>query len=464
MFPDDFAWGAATASYQIEGGRDADGKGPSVWDAMSAWPGKINNADHGRVACDHYHRSGEDVAVMREIGFNAYRFSLSWPRILPEGEGKVNEAGLAFYDRLVDQLLDAGIEPWVTLFHWDYPLALYRRGGWLNPRSPEWFARYAEVVVDRLSDRVSKWMTLNEPQCFIGHGHRVGVHAPGLKLDWPDVLVAAHHALLAHGRAVSVIRERARNTPTVGWAPVGVVKYPADNDPAHVDAARAAMFRIDEPTFWTNTWFSDPVVLGRYPEDGLRVFGDAAPKASSRDFDLMCQPLDFYGANIYNGLPVRADDQAAGPVAVDRPQGYARTMFDWPIEPDCLYWGPKFLHERYGLPIAVTENGMSGHDWVAEDGEVHDPHRIDFTRRYLRRLRDAAADGVPVRGYMHWSLMDNFEWAEGYRQRFGLVHVDYATQTRTIKQSGHWYRGVIETNGRSLNQPEAVRTPIASDL
>ena len=449
-FPADFAWGAATASYQIEGAHDADGKGPSVWDAMTDWPGKVHHDDTGDIACDHYHRLDEDVEIMRAIGLKAYRFSLSWPRIMPEGEGAVNEAGLAFYDRLVDKLLDAGVQPWATLFHWDYPLALYRRGGWLNPKAPEWFATYAEVVVDRLSDRVTNWMTLNEPQCFIGHGHYIGAHAPGLKLDWPDVLLANHHALMAHGRAVAVIREKARAAPSVGWAPVGVIKYPFQNDPRHVDAAREAMFAITDRHPWNNTWYSDPVVFGHYPEDGLRVFGETVPRFDPADMKVIQQPIDFYGANIYNGLGVKTGD-AGEPVEDPRQPGFARTLFDWPIEPDSLYWGPRFLHERYGLPIVITENGMSAHDWVHLDGEVHDPHRIDFTARYLRRLGDAIDDGIPVTGYMHWSLMDNFEWAHGYRHRFGLTYVDFTTRERTIKQSGHWYRRVIESHGEALH-------------
>lgn len=444
-FKSDFAWGAATAAYQIEGGHDADGKGPSVWDQMAHWPDKIFEANHGDVACDHYHHMEEDVALMKDMGLKAYRFSISWPRVMPDGEGKVNEAGLAFYDRLVDCLLEAGVAPWATLFHWDYPLALYRRGGWLNPKSPDWFAEYARVIVDRLSDRVTSWMTLNEPQCFIGLGHESGMHAPGLKLGWPDLLLASHHTLLAHGKAVQVIRERAKASPTVGWAPVGIIIYPHENKPEYVEAARAETFALKEKHFWNNTWFSDPAVLGHYPEDGLKLFGKDMCAYTDADMQTIQQPLNFYGANIYNARPVVADRTRA-----DRPVGYAQTMFHWPVEPDALYWGPKFLHERYKLPIVITENGLSCHDWVHEDGKVHDPNRIDFTRRYLKRLRDAAADGVPIQGYMHWSLMDNYEWAEGYKQRFGLVHVDFNTLKRTPKDSAAWYREVIESNGANL--------------
>ena len=451
-FPDDFAWGSATASYQIEGAHDADGKGLSVWDAMCRWPGKVKHGDTGDVACDHYHQFSDDVKLMADLGLKAYRLSISWPRVLPDGTtAHVNEAGLKFYDELVDALLDAGIEPWVTLFHWDFPLDLYRRGGWLSPESPQWFEDYSRLIVDRLSDRVTNWMTLNEPQVFLSLGHREGTHAPGAKLDWPDVLTASHHALLAHGRAVQVIREHAKKSPTVGWAPVGVIRYPAGNRDEYVDAARDRMFSIREPSLWNNTWFSDAALLGHYPEDGLRIFGDAAPKVKPGDMETIRQPLDFYGANIYNGQPIGTPDDADA--ETPRPAGYANTHMEWPVEPDSLYWGPRFLHERYQLPIVITENGLANPDWVDLDGNVRDPQRIDFTRRYLLRLRDAVQDGVDVKGYFHWSLMDNFEWAEGYAKRFGLIHVDYQTLKRTPKASFHWYRNVIATNGASLDDP-----------
>ncbi len=445
-FSRDFVWGAATASYQVEGAHDADGKGPSVWDAMCQRPGQVFDANHGNVASDHYHRYKEDVALMKQLGLRAYRFSFSWPRILPEGEGKLNEVGLTFYDRLIDALLEAGIQPWATLFHWDYPLALYHRGGWLNAKSPDWFAAYTRVLVDRYSDRITNWMTLNEPQCFIGMGHLDGNHAPGIQLGMDDVLRAAHHCLMAHGRAVCEIREHAKQTPVVGWAPVGSVAYPYENRDEHIEAARTAMFRVEGGSLWNNTWFSDPVVRGHYPEDGLRVFGHAVPDFTDADMKTICQPLDFFGANIYNGYPVGMPDTQASL----RPAGYPQTLYHWPVEPDSLYWGPRFLFERYQLPIVITENGMSGTDWVAEDGQVHDEYRIDFLTRYIRRLRDAAADGVGINGYFHWSLMDNFEWHHGYRHRFGLVHIDFQSLKRTPKKSAEWYKTVIESNGVNL--------------
>ncbi len=448
-FSKDFVWGAAAASYQIEGGWDADGKGPSVWDMLCRQEGRIFEGHTGDVACNHYHRYREDVALMRSLGLKAYRLSLSWPRILPEGQGRVNEAGLGFYDRLVDELLAAGVQPWVTLFHWDYPYALFCRGGWLNPRSSDWFEEYAQIVVDRLSDRVKHWMTLNEPQCFIGLGHLTGMHAPGLKLGLAEVLRAAHNALLAHGKAVRIIRARAKSPATVGWAPVGIIHFPASDKPEDVAAARERTAAVANRDLWNNTWFSDPAVFGRYPEDGLRRYGRDVPAHPASDLEIIRQPLDFYGANIYNGTPGRRGPDG-GFEPVGHGLGYAHTHFYWPVTPPALYWGPKFLHERYQLPIVITENGMANPDWPALDGQVHDTQRIDFLQRYLREYRRAAADGVPVKGYFLWSIMDNFEWAEGYKQRFGIVHVDYATGKRTPKDSALWYKTVIAANGENL--------------
>lgn len=448
-FPKDFVWGVATASYQIEGTPAAAGGGESVWDMFCRRPGVIWDGSSGAVACDHYNRWREDVALMKELGVKGYRFSIAWPRVMPEGTGAVHAAGLDFYDRLVDALLEAGIQPWATLYHWDLPYELYCRGGWLNPESPAWFERYAEVVVDRLSDRVRHWMTLNEPQCFIGLGLQNGQHAPGDKLGWREVLRAGHHALLAHGRAVQVIRGRAKATPLVGYAPVGAVASPASDSLADIEAARTAMFRIAERTAWNNTWWLDPVFRGEYPEDGLSVFGDDAPRVRPGDMETIRQPLDFFGANIYNSGAVRAGVDGA-PESVPHPLGIGRTMYHWGVTPEALYWGPRFYHERYGLPIVITENGVATSDWVAADGTVPDAQRIDFLRRYLRELERAGADGVPLLGYFQWSFMDNFEWQEGYKQRFGLVYVDYQTQRRVVKASGRWYAELIRANGANL--------------
>lgn len=386
---------------------------------------------------------------MKEIGLKAYRFSLSWSRVLPDGTGAINEKGLAFYDQLVDGLLEAGIDPWVTFFHWDYPLALQTRGGWLNDESSKWFAEYVQVVTDRLSDRVSHWMTLNEPQCFIGLGHRSGEHAPGDRMEMPHVLRGVHNALLAHGRAVQVIRASANIAPKIGWAPTGDVAVPLTRSEADVNAARDAYWSIEDGSVWNQAWWSDPVIKGAYPQNGLEAYGEAVPPHTDAEMAIISQPLDFYGMNLYNGHLVKAGADGK-PEHVMRDPGVPTSHFQWRVTPEALYWGPKWVHERYGLPIAITENGLANQDWVAIDGAVHDPQRIDYVSRYVRELRRAASEGVSVLGYFHWTLMDNFEWAEGYRFRFGLVHVDFTTQQRTLKDSAYWYRDVIHSNGANI--------------
>lgn len=456
MFPRDFAWGAASSAYQVEGAVETDGRGPSIWDEFCKRPGVIHNNQNGAIACDHYHRFRDDVGLMRTIGLKAYRLSVAWPRVLPEGTGRVNEAGLSFYDRLVDELLRAGIEPWVTLFHWDMPQALYCHGGWLNRDSADWFAEYADLLARRLSDRVRHWMTLNEPQVYIGLGHADAKHAPGLKLGVRECLVASHHTLLAHGRGVQALRAASKQPLRIGWAPVAHIACPATPSEADIEAARLATFAIKRRDFWNNTWFGDPVCLGEYPADGLQLFADDMPAFPESDLQVMRQQLDFYGVNIYSGSCVRAGLEGE-PVDVPAPDGAPITTFRWLIRPEVLYWGPRFIAERYGLPITVTENGMSNVDFVDLDQRVQDPQRIDYTRRHLLELGRAIRDGVPVNGYFHWSIMDNFEWAEGYKERFGLIHVDYPSQVRTLKDSATWYSQVIASGGQSLEPATGAR-------
>lgn len=458
-FSADFRWGAATAAYQIEGGVASGGRGASVWDMFCRQPGRVYEGHTGEVACDHFGRWREDIGIMKAIGLKAYRFSVAWPRVIPTGDGAVNPEGLAFYDRLVDGLLEAGIEPCVTLFHWDFPYELYLRGGWMNPESPAWFARYARVVVDALSDRVTTWMTFNEPQCFMGIGHQEGTHAPGDKLGWREVGRAAHHVLLAHGRACAAIRERAKRPATVGFVMASWPRTPADDSSASVEAARLESFVMRNPNVWSSAWWLDPVVFGHYPEDGLRAYGADAPASSEAEMREIQAPLDFIGLNIYSGGPVRSGADGK-PVAAPLPPGCPTSFFNWKLVPESLYWGPKFFFERYRLPIWITENGMSGHDWVSLDGRVHDPQRIDYLARYLVELRRAAREGVPIGGYFAWSLLDNFEWAEGYKQRFGLVHVDYATGRRTPKDSAAWYAGTIRSNGANLPELDPAASAV----
>jgi beta-glucosidase len=447
-FSSDFVWGSATASFQIEGASKEDGKGLSVWDMMCRWDGKVKDAHHGDVACDHYHRMEEDVQLIKDLGIPAYRFSVSWPRVLPEGIGKINTAGLDFYDRLVDELLDKDIAPYLTLFHWDYPLALFQRGGWLNPDSPKWFEDYTEVIVRKLGDRVKNWMTQNEPQCFLGLGHRLGVHAPGMQYDWSEYLRAVHHAFLAHGRSVRKIREYCPEAE-IGWVVVASGKVPTDNSPEAIELARKAMFTPSKADFLNAAWFLDPVIKGEYPKAGLEAFGDAMPDFDDDDMAMMSPPIDYIGLNIYSGQVIESDGNGGWKNA-KRPVGEPLTKFNWSVLPEVLYWSPKYIHERYQLPVMISENGLSCHDWVALDGQVHDQARVDFLNRYLRELKRACSDGVDCRGYFQWSLLDNFEWAEGYRERFGLVHVDYETQKRTPKDSAFWYRKMIASNGADL--------------
>ena len=446
-FPSDFIWGGATSSYQIEGAATRDGGGASVWDMLGRQPGRINNGDTGEIACDHYRRYREDVGLMAGIGLQAYRFSVSWPRVLPEGTGTVNARGLDFYSRLVDEMLQQGITPWVTLFHWDYPYALYCRGGWLNRDSAGWFADYTGLIVDRLSDRVGHWLTLNEPQCFIGMGQLDGTHAPGLQMGVAEVLRAAHHALLAHGQAVQVIRARAKTHPRISAAQASQVSIPDTDAPEDIEAARNHMFSIREQGFFNNTWFSDPMILGDYPADGLALYEADMPAMQDGDLATIHQPLDFFGANIYSGRYVHATSDGGIEKVLDRDQPV--TAMGWPITPEALYWAPRFFHERYHLPIVITENGMA-HDDRLENGAINDQPRIDFLQSYLRHYARAIAEGVPAQGYFLWSVMDNFEWAEGYSKRFGLIHVDYASQRRTLKVSAQWYRRVIAANGGNL--------------
>ncbi len=445
-FKKDFVWGAATAAYQIEGAWNEDGKGENVWDVFSHEYGHVFEGHTGDTACDHYHRYKQDVKLMKELGLKAYRFSISWSRLMPNGIGELNPKGVEFYNNLIDELLANGIEPYVTLFHWDYPYALHKKGGWLNDESVKWFADYAAKVSELYSDRVKNFITFNEPQCFIGAGYMTGEHAPGYKVMYKDIFQMCHNVLKAHGAAVIALRENAKQPIKVGYAPTGTTCYPASESAADIEAARKTMFQcppLSRGLMWNVSWWSDPVILGKYPEDGLQMYKDYLPEITDEDMRLINQPLDFYANNIYNGQEIRADENG-NPQRVSHKVGLGKTAIQWPITPEALRWGPRFYYERYKLPFYITENGMSAHDVVSLDGKVHDPNRIDFLNRYLNELEKATDDGVDVRGYFQWSLMDNFEWAKGYNDRFGLVYIDYVTQQRIPKDSYYWYKNWIE--------------------
>lgn len=447
-FYKDFLWGASSAAFQIEGAWNKDGKGLSIWDTLGREPGRIARGETGEVACDHYHRFREDVALMREMGLKSYRFSVSWPRVLPQGTGAVNEAGIRFYEQLVDALLDANITPILTLYHWDMPHALYEKGGWRNPESSEWFAQYASVVANRLGTRVPYWCTFNEPQMFMGLGYQIGIHAPFEHASESDMLCMTKNILLAHGKAIKVLREILGSGAKLGIAPTGDCHLPENDTSEALEAARAKSFSLDGNYIMSNTWWADPIFLGKLPEGAVERFGEKMFSFTEEEWALVSQKLDFYAFNVYQAFVTL-------PLPTDRYdeygyQGCPKTMCGWNVTPDVLYWAPKFFHERYGLPVLITENGMAAMDWISLDGHVHDMQRIDFLHRYLLALRRTADDGIPVLGYTCWSLLDNCEWASGYDQRYGLIYVDFATQARTIKDSGRWYHDVIAANGANL--------------
>ncbi len=436
-FPAGFGWGAATASYQIEGAVTEDGRGPSIWDDFCHLPGKIRDGHTGDVAADHYHRWRDDVALMARLGLTAYRFSIAWPRVQPSGSGEVNKPGLDFYDRLTDALCAAGITPVPTLFHWDLPSALEQAGGWLSRDTAHRFADYAGIVAARLADRVPMWITLNEPFVVMTSGYWLGVHAPGKRLML-HALPAAHYQLLGHGLANRALRAAGAGQVAItnNYSPA----LPASDDPA--DVAAACAYDVLH-----NRLFTDPVLLGRYPD--LGGFGPEAAgllPVEDGDLDVIATPVDAIGLNYYN--PTRLSALAGSPLPFKREPipGYPVTAFGWPVIPDGLRGILIELRSRYGgalPPIYVTENGCSRDDVPAADGTVADPERISYLEGHIRAVHEAMTAGVDVRGYFVWSLIDNFEWAEGYRQRFGLVYVDFDTQARLDKDSYVWYRDLI---------------------
>ncbi|MDQ3539290.1 MAG: GH1 family beta-glucosidase [Chloroflexota bacterium] len=436
-FPDEFRWGVSTAAYQIEGAAQADGRGESIWDRFSHTPGKTLNGDTGDIACDHYQRWPNDIRIMQELGVNAYRFSIAWPRILPNGRGEVNEAGLAFYDRLVNGLQDAGIEPWITLYHWDLPQALEDEGGWANRDTVDAFAEYTDIVTRRLGDRVKHWITINEPWVVATMGYHWGVMAPG-RQDLKESLAVAHSLLLAHGDAVEVVR---RNVPD---AQVGITLNLASIYPdTESDADHAAAKRVDGST---NRWFLDPVYRGSYPNDMLTTYGDALPEIRDGDFARIARPTDFLGINNYSPFYVKHDPDGLGGIGMVEREG-ERTAVDWLVEPKAFEELLVRVHDDYRpMAIYVTENGAAFEDERPIDGRVRDPRRKAYIHDHILAARRAMDEDVPLAGYFVWSLLDNFEWAHGYSVRFGITYVDYASQERTIKESGRWYATVTRAN------------------
>ena len=444
-FPEGFLWGAATSAYQIEGSPLADGAGPSIWQRFTHSPGLTANGDTGDVACDHYRRYESDVALMAELGLTAYRFSISWSRVLPDGTGRVNATGLGFYERLVDALLERGIQPTATLYHWDLPEALDNRGGWLNRDIADWFADYARVMYRALGDRIPMWSTLNEPWVVTDGGYLHGVLAPGHR-NLYEAPIATHNLMRAHGAAVQAYRAEGKQR-------VGIVvnlepKYPASDSAEDLAATRRA-------DAYMNRQYLDPVIFGTYPEEMREIFGDAWPEFSDEDMRLVKQPIDFVGINYYtrnvsrndpSSLPVRA-------TGVPQPQ-HPSTETKWEVFAPALTAVLEWVTERYGpMPLYITENGAAFYDPPKPiDGRIDDPLRVAYYHSHLRAAHDAIRKGVDLRGYFAWSLLDNFEWSLGFAKRFGLIHVDYETQKRTPKASAEFYSRVIATNGGALEQ------------
>jgi beta-glucosidase len=445
-FPEKFFWGAGTSSLQIEG-YGHDGRGASIWDTFCG-NGRCAQASPN-IACDHINRYQEDIQLLKAIGVNSYRFSVSWPRVLPNGTGSVNPEGLDFYDRLVDALLEAGIIPHLTLFHWDYPQALQDRNGWMNPDSSNWFADYTEVIVNQLGDRVDHWYTLNEPACFTSLGLYENEHAPGLSLSFKEVLLATKHTMLAHGKACDVIRMNAKKLPYVGFSHVSPYFYPESLEEKYVKITNYELFTIYEKSVFLNVWWLDPMLKGIIPQKAIEIFEEDTPDFTEEELMTINQPIDFLGLNIYFGHQVTLDEDDNAKL-VPKAEGAPTTHSGWPIQPELLYWAPRYMYERYQIPIIIAENGFSNLDWVFQDGRVHDPQRIDFMQQHLIQMQRALEDGIPIKGYFYWSLLDNFEWTEGFEKRFGLVHVDFQTQKRIIKDSGYWYRDMIKSKGETL--------------
>jgi beta-glucosidase len=443
-FPSDFVWGAATASYQIEGAAHEDGRGESVWDRFCATPGKVRNSDTGDVACDFYHRYRDDVRLMKDLGLDAFRFSIAWPRVLPTGHGAVNDAGLDFYDRLVDELLANEIEPFATLFHWDTPQALEDAGGWPARATAEAFAEYAEVAAARLGDRVRHWITHNEPWVHAWIGHSWGMHAPG-RTSEADAVAAAHHMLLSHGWAVDAIR-RASPDARVGITLNLAQAYPVSDTPED----EAAAWQVDGEG---NRWFLDAIYRGAYPADLLERNELVAPVVQDGDLEAISAPLDFLGVNNYFRFLVEAG--ADGPRMAGNPDA-VHTDMGWEVYPDGLHRLLVRVAQDYAPPaIYVTENGAAFGDVRVHDGRVHDPERTSYLSSHIDAVARAVADGSPVKGYFVWSLLDNFEWAYGYSKRFGIVYIDYPTLERVPKDSFYWYRDLIGSR-RGAPRPSPI--------
>ena len=442
-FPEGFIWGTASASYQVEGATCEDGRAESIWDRYCKIPGNVDNGDTGDVACDHYHRFREDVALMKQMGMKGYRFSIAWPRIFSDPESQPNPKGLRFYSDLVDALLEAGITPYVTLYHWDLPQAMQDIGGWANPQMPQYFLQYAQAVMAHLGDRVRHWITLNEPYCAAFLGNYEGRQAPGLR-DFSTALRVAYYQYVGHGLVVKHFRESGL-PGEIGIALNLMGRLPFSDCPEDIAAAQ----RGDG---YLNRWFVEPIMKGTYPEDMVAWYtakGVTLPPFAKEELALMSQPLDFIGLNYYNDFYVKNAPQR-WPVefAIHNPRFMPVNDRNWPITEEGFYHMLMRMKNEYGIQkILITENGTATNEVADCDGAVRDPQRVDYLKRHLRQMHRAMAEGVEVVGYMQWSFSDNFEWSFGYHSRFGLVYIDFATQERIVKESGHWYGQMAQKNG-----------------
>ena len=439
-FPPGFLWGSATASYQVEGAVHEDGRGPSIWDTFSHIPGKTHNGDTGDVADDYFHLYKQDIALMKDLGLKSCRFSVAWTRIFPTGTGQPNPKGLDFYQRMTDALLAAGIQPFCTLYHWDLPQPLQDRGGWENRDTAKAFADYAGYTAGKLSDRVQHFMTMNEMRTFVEVGNVEGRHAPGLHLDPRRIAQLTHYVVLGHGLAVQSIRAQARPGTKIGIADNATATTPVIESPEHIAAAHRAYREV-------NAQFLTVLNEGRYTDLYLKRLGADAPRFTAEELKIIASPMDFVGLNVYQPMFVRAADNEAGFAEVPFPASYPTMFSPWlRVGPEGLYWSPKLAHELWGIKeIYITENGCSSTDTLAADGHVYDTDRVMFLRNYISQLQRGVAEGVPVKGYFLWSLLDNYEWADGYEKRFGIVYVDFQTEKRTPKLSAAFYKELIRT-------------------
>lgn len=446
MFDKDFLWGVSTAAYQIEGAYLEDGKSLSVWDTFTNTQGNIYRNQNGNIACDHYHRYKEDVALMKGLGVDVYRFSISWSRILPNGVGEVNQKGIEFYLNLIDELLKNNITPYVTLYHWDLPQCLQDKGGYLNPDFPKWFEEYTRAVCQAFKGKVKNFITINEPENFIYNGLISGNMAPGLHLEKKDALFAIHNTLLAHGRAVKTIREIIPDS-NIGFSACGWVPVPKRKDKELEELAYQNYFDLKDDRLGDGVaiWY-DPIFLGKYPKRYYEVYKDIMPKISEDDMKLISQKIDFCGINLYSGYYIYKDEN--GNIATINPTDREQMDTGWYILPEIMYYSPKFLAKRYNVPIIITESGTADYKKPRND-KVHDELRIDCNKMYLEYLEQAYKEGIDIRGYFHWSLMDNFEWEKGFKARFGLVYVEYKqNQKRIAKDSYYAYKKIIEESKR----------------